>query len=472
MTPRLQRLLASPAGSMMVALLAFLAVFQLFHHVVTPTFVFFIAGLLVLGIMARPEYGLHLLVFVSVVSLAQYFQLPTLGPVSLPFAMVGALLLAFLIHLSLLRKKLYLNIAENWLICAFSLLVVFSMLMARHLGPENLSSFRRHYLLVIVVYFFIIQFIERRAAFLRLIGTLVAADLALVLSGILDYVGLLESTKSSALLEGRTVGFIGDPNELAFTLIGLSSLVVALVLHVRGRWARMALLVLAGANLFIILNTLSRGGFVSLVAVAVTMAFRVSHDRRIIALLLVLALVAYLLLPAQLFERFDKIQSLRGTSRWVLAVTGARMALAHPLLGVGYGNFGRESPRYDPYYHRGGTSAHNLYVSIASQIGLPALLLWLVLVWVAWWRVSALFHAFSREGERFLMLLAVALQANLVNLLVFGLSIHVEYTYMTFITLALIILADRLYRSRTVPAARTAPAPGPAAGLAGGGLSS
>jgi O-antigen ligase len=224
----------------------------------------------------------------------------------------------------------------------------------------------------------------------------------------------------------------------------LFPLVVGLTIYVRSTWARALLLLLAAANLFIILNTLSRGGFMALGAAIVLMTLRVSRDRRLVALLVALGLVTYLLLPAALFERFEKVESLRGNNRYVLTMIGVRMSLDNPFLGVGFANFERYFAKYDVAHRGGSTAPHNLYTSIASQTGIPSLLVYLGIVVVSWRRLTRLMGRFRAANDRFLWLLAVALQASLLNLLVFGLTHHVEHQILFFVVVAGVVVLDRL----------------------------
>jgi O-antigen ligase len=54
------------------------------------------------------------------------------------------------------------------------------------------------------------------------------------------------------------------------------------------------------------------------------------------------------------------------------------IAASHPLLGVGIGCYREANARYAP--ELGEHDAHNTYVSLAAEMGLPGLLLWLGLV--------------------------------------------------------------------------------------------
>jgi O-antigen ligase len=173
----------------------------------------------------------------------------------------------------------------------------------------------------------------------------------------------------------------------------------------------------------------------------------------LVALLVLLGIIGYLFLPAALFDRFDKVQSVQGTGRYVLTMIGLEMAVHNPIFGVGFGNFVYYFPKYDIFNRGGATAAHNLYTSIAAQTGFPSLVFYLLLMAVAWRRLGRLLARFTGEQNRFPFLLALALQANIVNLLVFGLTSHVEHEYLIFVVLAMTVILDRLARAAEMQAA-------------------
>jgi O-antigen ligase len=65
--------------------------------------------------------------------------------------------------------------------------------------------------------------------------------------------------------------------------------------------------------------------------------------------------------------------------RFEILKTGLHIFADHPLLGVGIGCYGLANDRYAP--ELGTRDAHNTYVSLAAETGIPGLLLWLGLVW-------------------------------------------------------------------------------------------
>jgi len=448
----LARVATTAGGAAGLVLVVFLAVFYLQGGEMSTTIAVFAVGLISLVVLVRPEFGLHLLVMNSVAAYSVFFEMPRIGPMSIVIAIQGIVLLAVLVHLSVLQRGVYVNVPENWLLLAYSVLVLASILLAEHAGTHNYQLFRQAFLVGLVAYFVILQLIDSPAKLRRMVGVLVLVDLMLVLSGVLHKMGLFTARgMDPERIAGRTVGFLGNPNSMAFTLIGLFPLVLALLIHSRGFWARCLLAPLVVGNLFVILNTLSRGGFIALGVALLLLLVRFGRDRRLVLLLAAVVASGWLLLPAALFERFEEVRSLRGNDRYSLTVIGLNMAAHNPFLGVGYGNFERYFARYDTIHRGGATAPHNMYTSIASQCGVPSLILYLVIMTLAWRRLSRLFVRFRSRGERYPMLVVVALQSGLVSLLVFGLTGHVEHEYLVFVNLGLTLAIDRVYGRPDVP---------------------
>jgi len=103
-----------------------------------------------------------------------------------------------------------------------------------------------------------------------------------------------------------------------------------------------------------------------------------------------------------------------------------QIALQHPLFGVGPGNFQVVSGFW--------REAHNSFTEVAAEAGLPALVLFVMILWRGFVNL--------REGKRLSvgrtdwMLLADALQVSLVTFIVGGLFSTWEYQYTPYLLVA------------------------------------
>lgn len=207
-----------------------------------------------------------------------------------------------------------------------------------------------------------------------------------------DYFGfgrIQEGHIYDSVVRLRPSGPVGDPNFYAQLLLMVVPLAVFAALAEK-RALRRALL-LAGAALIAAgtVLTYSRGAMVALAIVAILVLITLRVRMRHVAVLPAVAVVGWLLLPAELKTRLLTIEALTPGAavqtdssmqkRQLLFATALRMFDDHPVGGVGAGNFARAFPRYA---NDVGSSArqyddpgvrqfpHSLYVEIAAENGL------------------------------------------------------------------------------------------------------
>jgi O-antigen ligase len=105
-------------------------------------------------------------------------------------------------------------------------------------------------------------------------------------------------------------------------------------------------------------------------------------DRRLLAVLPILAALFFVLAPARVTDRFESIFNLKDPTnldRVVMLKEGAHMIKDHPVLGIGPNMV---KPLYAQYREPDAVNAvnphlHNVPVQIAAERGLPALAIWL-----------------------------------------------------------------------------------------------
>jgi O-antigen ligase len=200
---------------------------------------------------------------------------------------------------------------------------------------------------------------------------------------------------------GRAVGLQGDPN--IFALYEALAVPVATMLARRARGPVKALWLLTiVVDIAAVVAAESRGGLVTVVVLVVFLAARAdfgSGARRTGRLQTVGAVVALLsiLIVSALFVggRLSPARALedRGSGRLDIWRVAYVAWTAHPVLGLGAGNFQAESARLlqetpgvqlspnNPLLTTG-IKVHNVYLENLAEIGLPGLGAWLLLIGV------------------------------------------------------------------------------------------
>jgi len=201
----------------------------------------------------------------------------------------------------------------------------------------------------------------------------------------------------------RSYGTFDQPNPYAGFLNMVFPLAVALALDggTRRVWYRLASVLLAGA----LLASQSRGALIAAgVALAVVLGCRSRRMARlgwtgVLAALLGALLAAFNLLPPAPVNRvltavglgdvaFDNVtnanfSAVERAAHWL---AGVRMFAAHPLLGVGIGNYGAAYPAYHPRgWYASLDHAHNYYINIAAEAGVLGLTAYALLLGSALW---------------------------------------------------------------------------------------
>ncbi|MBI2216264.1 MAG: O-antigen ligase family protein [Candidatus Rokubacteria bacterium] len=225
-----------------------------------------------------------------------------------------------------------------------------------------------------------------------------------------------------------------------------------------------------GAGLVLVLElllTASRGGFLGLVVAASMYAYR---RRGLLATVsgLVVIIVAALILPTGLAERAvatldptsPQPPGLEQSNRAHIALfwAGLRMIADAPFTGVGPENFKSLSVAYAPDLGRE-YIAHNSYLELAAELGLPVLAVFLLMVG----QVLRTFGRATRVGGdregRELAGWAEGLRSGLVGFMVSGAFISAQYEKMFWMVVFVSIVLHRMLPARDEASAPAAAAP-------------
>ena len=233
----------------------------------------------------------------------------------------------------------------------------------------------------------------------------------------------------------RPGGIEQDPNYEALTLVMGIPLAIWLIRHELGKWWRREAVVSLVLMTFATLLTQSRGGLIALGVLGIAAVF---YSRRKILTLTVLAAataILVLLAPAGLNSRFQSIRisgmpsngdESATRTRVELVVAGMNMIRSHPFLGIGLDNFKSVSNEYNPALAAVADAdhiAHNTYIQIAAEGGLPTLAIFLALLVLAVVNCRAV----RRSSDTMLADLAIAMQLSLLAFVIGAGTVTAEY---------------------------------------------
>ena len=257
-------------------------------------------------------------------------------------------------------------------------------------------------------------------------------------------------------------------NYFALILVALVPLAVDRMLHTRGRIARWAAAVSGLLIVVAIGFTYSRGGFATLGAIALLMLLATPKLPKSAFALVPIAVIAGLaLLPETYRERMSTVgqiwEGLRGHHVEDSAIRGrlselrsaVMMVGAHPLLGVGTGNYEIHYPQYARVIgldaRREERAAHSLYLEVAAENGMLGLAVFGSMLASALAGVQRTRKAFRAAGEIDFVHLTTAIGIAFAGFLVGSMFLHLSYPRFFWLMVALAMAVRGLSVTEVVP---------------------
>jgi putative inorganic carbon (HCO3(-)) transporter len=289
---------------------------------------------------------------------------------------------------------------------------------------------------------------------------------------IMSWVAVRDFATGNLALQGvRIAGWdsplAANPNDLALIINLILALTIGLSAP-RKPLVSACLLGFTALSIVGVISTFSRGGLVTLTTIAILWLIKRTRNRGPAILLLVLATVPLVLiaLPAgygnRVYSIFDMSADTSGSSavRWESMVLAWNAILTNPVLGVGLKQHGLAFLEAT-----GGWSSwngvHNVYLEIAADLGIPALLLYLS---ANWYLLTSLRRSLrqitkfrgkrSREARELIALgsgIQIALVAFLVAAFFHPVAYHFYFFYIAGFAVAHQTITERTIRPRMSP---------------------
>jgi O-antigen ligase len=275
------------------------------------------------------------------------------------------------------------------------------------------------------------------------------------------------------------------PNGFAFYLVVVIGLLVLAFIQARTTPTRIALLVLLAGAGVCLMHTYTRSAWIGAAALLVVMgAWRWRRLLAVGGVALILAAIAFPQTTKVVQQRFGDLSSqseAHASNSWSWRTGQWEKLLPlgsqHPFSGTGFGTypemtvrvFGVQDPRYPTFVQGGqpGFAAHNDYVRMFVEMGVPGLVLWVAVL-------GGLFVSLARRARHPAVGdYAVTLAATTLVLAAISFADNVQaYTVPMFYLFALsgaVIAATRRISSATASANRSARSADQAAALPAGG---
>lgn len=264
---------------------------------------------------------------------------------------------------------------------------------------------------------------------------------------------------------GPSGTYIEGNNEIALALVIALPLMRYLQLQSARRWVRRSLGLAMALTATAVLASYSRAGLLALATVACLVFIKSRRKLMLGAGMAVAAPLLLLLMPEAWFERMRTIQSyqedtsaLGRINAWKFACNIAR---DRPLVGGGFGVFTPQlflehAPDPEDYH-----DAHSIYFKVLGEHGVPGLLLFGLLFFLAWRSGSWVIRQTRAAPEmRWAGDMCAMTQVSVAGYAVGGAFAGLSYFDLPYHLLCFLILAKLLVREQAVesaePAAETA----------------
>ena len=364
--------------------------------------------------------------------------------------LVGVATLGFFIPTQLsLEGTLTARPRELNLALLFCLTGLFSVAFAIN-RQEAWVEFSGTFIRCIVIFVVIINVVRTEARLKGLIFLAMAAGIWLSVEAINDYrLGLMIVEGYRAA--GRGTGIFGNTNDMALHLVTILPITVALMLGSKGAARKFMYGACAALMIAAIVLSYSRGAFIGMLIVLLFIAWKVGRQRRLEIVFAVLGFAGVIVLLApdkygsRLLSIFIPSLDAEGSadSRRGELFRSIYVALRHPLLGIGMGN-------YQPEMSYKGLVTHNSYTQVAAEMGMTALACYVMFVVTPLKKLAQIARETfeTRRDSRFYYL-ALGLQASLVAYLISSFFLSVAYVWYVFYLVGYAVCLRRLYESET-----------------------
>jgi O-antigen ligase len=277
--------------------------------------------------------------------------------------------------------------------------------------------------------------------------------LTLAVSVVLSVGAINDYRLGNFKVEGyRVAGIIGNlfgnPNDMALHLVTVIPIAIALMFTTRNLvlkafYAACALLMIVGSML-----TFSRAGFLGLVCALGLIAWKIGRKNRlaVVALTVICLATVVVFAPKGYTSRLDSIVDHSrdavgsATARTGLLLRSIKVAAAHPVFGVGMGNFHIVSI--------GELVSHNAYTEVAAEMGLAAMVIYIMFILAPFRGLRVIENeTFEERRASHFYYLAVGLQASLVAYMVCSFFASVAYQWYVYYLVGYSVCVRRLYKA-------------------------
>lgn len=315
---------------------------------------------------------------------------------------------------------------------------------------EAWHEFSGTFIRCIVIFVLMVNVVRTEARLKGLLFLALIASVWLSVEAIREYhLGLLGP--DGYRVTGSGNGIFGNTNDMALHVVTILPITIALLFGSRGIIGRAAYAACAAMMVAAVVLSYSRGAFIAMIVVLIFLALKIGPRHRFGILLAIVSLAGAIIVFApdkygvRLLSIFFPSLDPGGSAdfRRGELFRSLYIALRHPLLGIGMGN-------YQPEMSYRGLVTHNSYTQVAAEMGMAALVCYTMFIVSPLRKLGRIARETfeARANSRFYYL-AVGLQASLIAYMVASFFLSVAYTWYVFYLVGFAVCLRRLYEAET-----------------------
>jgi O-antigen ligase len=316
---------------------------------------------------------------------------------------------------------------------------------------DSVDTLTDPFLKTVIIFILMVNLIDARQRIFSLWKLVVVCGAALGVGAIRSYMNG-EFTDKGLRIEGLVGGMFENANDLATALDILLPFAVALTLASKGL-ARLFFLGCAAVMTVGVLVTLSRGGFLGLIASGVVLLWKLGRGRRLKTILAtgLICGILFAVLPggygARIATIFNNEQDQTGSAqlRRELLERAASLAVNRSVVGLGMGNFHIYSIREK--------EAHNAYLEIAAELGVMGLIAYLIVIFAPWRslrRIERQTRDMRSKSEQEMYWMSVSIQSAFIAYMICSFFASIQYLWYLYYTAAYAVALRQIYAAEEI----------------------
>lgn len=408
--------------------------------------IIFIFIMIMLVISLRNTFIGYIL-FVLFVFLRPQDDRPLVASYHLPQIILIVVTVSFLInYVARGKKTLIIKDGTVALFVAFFCWMLISSFFAVYPGVAWAGV--REFLFIIILFYLTIHIIDDRKKLKILLITLLFCGLNFAY--MLQFKGshMMENIGSQEFYRLNFIRYninFGQPNYLAFTMIFMFFVAVALTLYTKYKTLKLLLFSCGIVFVYTLMQTASRG---ATIAFLVALFFFWLYSKRKAIYLLIFIIVIAIALPvaqAYLPNYFLRVETMKNysedsssTGRLELWKKGLEFVSNKPGFGIGWNNFDKLTFN----------SSHNSYIQVASELGLAGFAIWIIFFFNSWKNIHLLRKMI--DNKDILHYAALGLEISLIGYAAQSLTSGIGHRELFYFIVAISIAIRFIYEREKV----------------------